>query len=1098
MTDATSTGLYAQMDLAPGTMLAGRFRIESLVGVGGMGVVYRALDTALDIPVAVKLLRPELALRADAFERFRQELLLARQVSSPHVVRIHDIARHEFPGAEARWLISMDLIEGEPLDHRLDRGPLEVDDALAIARQVALGLQAAHARGVVHRDLKPANVLIDGSGAAYITDFGVARSLAGSTRTATSGIVGTPDYLSPEQARGDPVGPRSDLYALGLILHEMLTGERAFPAATAAEALAQRLVRSPPLLTELRRDVPGWVARLVERLLRPQPSHRLPDAAAVVQAIDRRELPRDFRPRALLRPAVLAALLGVVALGGAGWWWTAMRESATAVVAPEPSRPLDRLLVAPLEAARLPDALRIGLDVQLRHALQNESGLALVDTDRTLQALRQLEPATSPAAADLRRTGAASRVLRLRLEPAGRGWQVLGDLAGDGAPRPIAGPMAADAPRALAAWLASDSTRVMLGSRGALRVELPDASTLSTVGAAEIARRDSHYDAALATLRQSMPTDSADVAGWLVFADVAQAVGEREAAMSALERAQRAAAARGAPLQRIVQAERALLEGDGATATRLWRERLAAAPSDTRAELQLARAQGASGDFAAAVKTLEALTVRDAQEARAWFELGKFSILKGNARPAVEDHLVRALVLFKRSRNRYGEAEAVNALGIGYGRLGQTADAEEQFRRAVTLRREVGNQRGVATSLRNLANVLSQRAAFDEAARALEQARVLHVQLGDRPGLAALDNERGLLAEERGDYPASLEAFRLALQGWERASDPHGVAQALNNIGFAHYQLGAYDDAQTYWQRAADTYRSLGDHTGTIRTGQNLGLLDAARGRWDDAGRRQDEALRLATAQQMPEEAAVAHRNLAELALMRGRIGDAMREAAAARRLFDERDDVRGSIDARLLEAQALLAAGAAEQADRALAALRGDLGQASSEQRAIASRLAAERALAAGDRRAASAAVQAAAPLAQASGVRVLQLELDLLRARIGSADAAALDRATAALGNAGLRLEWLEVATAAAMARGDTAAAVAHYREARALLRDAHPPGAARLHATGAEALRASGDRLGADDADRARREAAEALAASIPPPLRAQAVAQQGRTP
>ena len=115
MTDATSTGLYAQMDLAPGTLLAGRFRVDGLLGVGGMGVVYRAVDEALGVSVAVKLLRPEIAARADAFERFRQELLLARQVSSPHVVRIHDIASHAFPNGESRWLISMDLIDGEPL-----------------------------------------------------------------------------------------------------------------------------------------------------------------------------------------------------------------------------------------------------------------------------------------------------------------------------------------------------------------------------------------------------------------------------------------------------------------------------------------------------------------------------------------------------------------------------------------------------------------------------------------------------------------------------------------------------------------------------------------------------------------------------------------------------------------------------------------------------------------------------------------------------------------------------------------------------------------------------------------------------------------------
>ena len=182
MTDApTATGLYAQQHLAAGTVLAGRFRIEAMLGIGGMGVVYRATDLALEIAVALKLLRPELASRADAFERFRQELLMARQVSSPRVVRIHDLAQHE-----GQWLISMDFVDGESLDRRLDRdGAMPPDDAVRIARQLAEGLSAAHARGVIHRDLKPANVLIDRDGNAFVSDFGVARSLASTSRSPT-------------------------------------------------------------------------------------------------------------------------------------------------------------------------------------------------------------------------------------------------------------------------------------------------------------------------------------------------------------------------------------------------------------------------------------------------------------------------------------------------------------------------------------------------------------------------------------------------------------------------------------------------------------------------------------------------------------------------------------------------------------------------------------------------------------------------------------------------------------------------------------------------------------------------------------------------
>src|SRR5688500_8449444 len=280
-----------------------------------MGVVYRATDLALDVPVALKLLRPELAARADAFERFRQELLMARQVSSPRVVRIHDLAQHD-----GQWLISMDYIDGEGLDRRLDRdGAMAPDLAARITRQLAEGLSAAHARGVIHRDLKPANVLIDREGNAYITDFGVARSLASNGLTQSGAIVGTPDYLSPEQARGDPVDARSDLYALGLILYEMLTGAMPFQGGTLSEILAQRMLRSPAPVTQVKPQTPSWLARLTDRLLRVQPSHRLQSADAVIRAIDTREVPRDFRiaPRQLL---VAAAAVAILAVGGFAAW----------------------------------------------------------------------------------------------------------------------------------------------------------------------------------------------------------------------------------------------------------------------------------------------------------------------------------------------------------------------------------------------------------------------------------------------------------------------------------------------------------------------------------------------------------------------------------------------------------------------------------------------------------------------------------------------------------------------------------------------------------------------------------------------------------
>jgi hypothetical protein len=379
--DATATGRFAA-DLPPGTVLAGRFRLDRLLGVGGMGVVYQATDLQLGVPVAIKLLRSEMADRPGAFERFRQELLLSRQVSSPHVVRIHDIAQHE-----DRWLISMDLVEGEPLDKLLDReGRMPVERALAIARQVALGLAAAHARNVVHRDLKPSNVLLGPDGTAYISDFGIARSLGSRGMTVTGTVVGTPDYLSPEQARAEPVDARSDLYALGLVLYEMLSGELAYAGATQSESIAQRLVGPPPPIRRKRADVPAWVERLLDRLLRSNPAHRPRDAEAVVQAIDARHVARDWRPRR----AVVLSVLALAAVGA--FAWLAWQRGPLPVLPVFASTP-ERLVMLPMENATGDPAMgpaATALSEHLRQSLAAGDGLPVVDGERVEQALAQI------------------------------------------------------------------------------------------------------------------------------------------------------------------------------------------------------------------------------------------------------------------------------------------------------------------------------------------------------------------------------------------------------------------------------------------------------------------------------------------------------------------------------------------------------------------------------------------------------------------------------------------------------------------------------------------------------------------------------------
>ncbi|AKF09019.1 serine/threonine protein kinase [Sandaracinus amylolyticus] len=270
----------ASADLVPGQLFAGRYLVEGLLGRGGMGSVWRVRDQMVGETVALKTL--SLHDGSDrAIERFRREVRLARRITSPHVARTHDL------GSQGGvHFLTMELIEGPSLSRLLEKERrLAHDRAARIAAQIADGLAAAHAAGVVHRDLKPDNVLIEArTSRVVVTDFGIARALDADAAQRTGGIVGTPLYMAPEQIAGRTVDARADLYALGLVLFELLTGEAAFAADTPIAAAVKRLQQPAPDPRSLV-GLPDALADIVMRCLERDPSRRHPDAASLARAL---------------------------------------------------------------------------------------------------------------------------------------------------------------------------------------------------------------------------------------------------------------------------------------------------------------------------------------------------------------------------------------------------------------------------------------------------------------------------------------------------------------------------------------------------------------------------------------------------------------------------------------------------------------------------------------------------------------------------------------------------------------------------------------------------------------------------------------------
>ena len=320
------------MSTLVGTLLSGRYRLDAQIGAGGMSTVYRAFDVNLERRVAIKLLHREMSADSDQLERFRREARAVAQLSHPHIVGVIDAGEDE-----NRPYIVFEYVEGETLKDRIRRlGRLPIDESLAYAIEIARALGCAHAHDIVHRDVKPQNVLLDPEGSAKVTDFGIARSLRDDGLTADGRVLGTTDYVSPEQALGHDVDGQSDIYSLGVVLFEMLTGDVPFHGENQISVAMKHVREDLPDIQRMRPEVSATTAAVLDRMTDKDLAHRYADVPSLVADLEDalaieaarlgtstgeataviRTLPAHARRRLPFRMRHPVSLLAVIALVG--------------------------------------------------------------------------------------------------------------------------------------------------------------------------------------------------------------------------------------------------------------------------------------------------------------------------------------------------------------------------------------------------------------------------------------------------------------------------------------------------------------------------------------------------------------------------------------------------------------------------------------------------------------------------------------------------------------------------------------------------------------------------------------------------------------
>ncbi len=296
-----------------------RYQVLEKLGEGGMGRVYKALDLELDRAVALKTIRTEKGRGPEVLKRFKQELVLARKITHKNVVRIYDLGEAE-GGVK---FFTMELVEGKSLRDLLnEKKTFSTKEAISFMKQMLSGLAEAHSQGVVHRDLKPQNIMVDESGVLRIMDFGIARTADTATLTGTGEMMGTPDYISPEQVKGDTTTAQSDLYSTGIILYELLTGDVPFKGDTAISKVVARLQVKPTPPRTLNPQIPPYLERIILKLMEVDPDLRYKTADEVLQDIEREQVDSSLFLRtrkAILRHRGWIAAVLVGSLGLAVW-----------------------------------------------------------------------------------------------------------------------------------------------------------------------------------------------------------------------------------------------------------------------------------------------------------------------------------------------------------------------------------------------------------------------------------------------------------------------------------------------------------------------------------------------------------------------------------------------------------------------------------------------------------------------------------------------------------------------------------------------------------------------------------------------------------
>ena len=923
--------------LQPGTVLGNRYEIIQALGEGGMGAVYKARDRELDRLVALKVIRPDLARNPAIIQRFKQELILARQVTHRNVIRIFDLGE-----ADGIKFITMEFIEGKDLRSLLlEHKKFSPDEAVDIIRQVCLALDAAHTEGVIHRDLKPQNIMRDAQGRIVVMDFGLARSLQSDGMTQTGALIGTMEYMSPEQGLGQELDQRSDLFTLGLIFYELLSGQVPYKADSALASLLKRTQERATPVSSLENKVPKAICDMVGRCLERDPKLRYNTARELLTELDAWQgksaaasirLPA-VQPWAQDIPWVLISVAAVVViLAVTGFLLRGKLFGPNA-----PARPAVAIAILPFRngsgdasldwlGATLADMARTDLGQSAYLHTVPPGGVDQILHDLRIAPDANFDPDT------LRRVSEGTKAGQLLW---GRYFKLSGRIHIDATLQDVKRQTsftlkveAADEkglPQAMEQLAESVQKSLALSAETIKQIQAkslkPSTQSLAALrqynDGLRLGRQWKNAEAVQqfqAAIQQDPNFALAYAYLGLTYANMGNGSEAEQATRKAVDLSEKLSSAE----KYLIEAIHAQAGNNTQKAIETYETLDKALPDDSDVQFALAGLYSTAGSYDKARDYYNKLLTRNPKDVETLYGIAFAEINVGNSQAALE-HLNRALPLTIELGNTAEQARILYELAIAYNQLNKPEEALRDCQQALEMQRKLDNKHDLAQTLDVTAQVQDALGKSGEALKSFQEALRIRREVDDKTGLGYTLLNFSNFYEAHSENDKALPLLMESLQIQRDVGDQDTEALVLTNIGANYADKGQYDNAITYFDQGLRLREKLKNPSGIADSNYLMADALASVGQYDQAVSHYLRSLELWRGINDKRRVAFASYGLGTVFEEQGRLGPALEAESDALKTIRELQDRIGMAEMEGGYAEALILLGRGEEAQKSL-----------------------------------------------------------------------------------------------------------------------------------------------------------------------------------